>query len=160
MIKLKDLIMEIWNSDIWPSNIWNSNIWNSDIWPSKVWEGQQLNEIIGYHNYWVLPSGKIEEVDDHINWFTDNVDSEFFHDEDGFPTKEDGSICEPEEVYDAAYSMGYIRMTKEIKDDSPLMVDFSPQRLPSNIQWRNIRDFAIENGWQVYNAPLNKIIEL
>ncbi len=39
MIKLKDLIIETWNSNIWPSNIWKSDIWNSDIWPSHVWEG-------------------------------------------------------------------------------------------------------------------------
>ena len=37
MIKLKDLILETWNSNIWPSNIWNSDIWKSSIWNSNIW---------------------------------------------------------------------------------------------------------------------------
>jgi|SRR5579862_9324213 len=44
MIKLKNLILETWNSNIWPSNIWNSNIWNSDIWPSHIWENDEDDE--------------------------------------------------------------------------------------------------------------------
>jgi len=41
MIKLKDIILETWNSNIWPSDIWNSQIWNSDIWPSHIWENDE-----------------------------------------------------------------------------------------------------------------------
>ncbi len=43
MIKLKDLIIETWNSNIWPSNLWNSDIWNSEIWPSHIWENETDN---------------------------------------------------------------------------------------------------------------------
>ena len=151
MIKLKDLIIETWNSDIWMSDIWNSDIWNSNIDPSNIWEGekQTLNEMMFAQNYWVLPDGKIIEVDDHISWFTDNIESPYFHDEDGQPTNSDGSICEPEEVYEAASKMGYIRMLKPYEDEAPLNVDVDRGYPPKNIQLRNIRDFAIEKGWKL-----------
>lgn len=41
MIKLKDLILETWNSNIWPSDIWNSHLWNSDTWNSNIWENEE-----------------------------------------------------------------------------------------------------------------------
>ncbi len=166
MIKLKDLITELWNSNLWNSNLddthlWNSNIDKSDIWnpgvsschsdesPDSEMNFGNLNEIMGAKNFWVLPNGNIEEVDDHLNWFTDNVESEFYHDEDGFTTKADGSICEPEDVYEVASKMGYIRMLKEPGDKNPLTVDVEPSHPPTNLQTRNIRDFAIEHRWKL-----------
>lgn len=108
-----------------------------------------LLEIMFAKNYWVLPDGEIVEVDDHINWFTDNVDSPYFHDEDGMPTMEDGSICEPEDVYEVAYKMGYVRLVKPHEEEYPLSVDFDRNKSPTNLQLRNIRDLAIENGWKL-----------
>ncbi len=161
MIKLKDLIIEGWNSNIWPSDIWNSNLWNSDIWPSHVWEGQkQLNEIMGAKNFWMLPNGKIEDVGDHLDWYLDNVDSEWFKDDKGFPICSDGSIAEPEDVYDDAYKKGYVRLVKEPVADTPLGFEYNRSRPPTPNQMKNLKDFAIENEWTLFDDTIRRHVEL
>ncbi len=161
MIKLKDLIIEGWNSNIWPSNIWNSDIWNSDIWPSHVWEGQeQLNEVMDFRNFWVLPSGQIEEVDDHLNWFTDNIETEFYHDENGIITFQDGTIAEPGDVYEKAGSMGYIRITQEIKNDGPLEFDYIRSVPPTQRQMKAMKDLALENHLELKDVVTGRMIDL
>lgn len=116
-------------------------------------------EIMGAKNFWVLPDGEIEEVGDHIGWFTDNVESEFFHDEDGFPIKQDGSIAEESDVYNAAYNLGYVRLVKQI-GDYPLMFDYDRNRPPTPKQIKAIKDFAIENHWELRDNTMRKYIDL
>ena len=106
-----------------------------------------------------MPDGQIEEVGDHIGWFTDNVESEFFHDEDGLPIKQDGSIAEESDVYDAAYNLGYVRLVKQI-GDYPLMFDYSRSKPPTAKQIKTIKDFAIENQWDLYDSVIRRKIEL
>jgi hypothetical protein len=86
--------MEGWNSHIWNSNIEQSHLWNSNIEKSDIWNPgisshnsdsefspdsdsnnfENLNEILGAKNFWVLPNGNIKEVDSHLNWIIDNVE--------------------------------------------------------------------------------------
>ena len=117
-------------------------------------------EIMGAHNFWMLPNGSItEDIGDHIPWFTDNVETEFYHDEDGFPIKQDGSIAEEEDVYDAAFALGYIKLTKEIVN-GPLYFDYSPSKPLTNLQLRNLKNFAIENRWELKDAVTQRDIDL
>lgn len=146
MIKLKDLLKEDWNSNIWKSNIWKSHLWNSDLWKSHIWEDEKLNEVMDARNFWVLPNGEIEEVEDHIEWMIN-------HDKDV-----SGSDWDWDTIYDIAFDKGYVRMVKEI--NRPLIVDYSLDRPPTNLQWRNIKDFAIENGWKLVDRNGRREIEL
>lgn len=160
MIKLKNLIIETWNSNIWSSDIWKSDIWKSDIWPSHIWEGGEINEILDYRNFWVLPNATIEEVDDHLNWFTDNVETEFYHDEDGIPTYQDGTIAEPGDVYEMAGSMGYIRITKALEDNGPFEFDYIRSVPPTQRQMKAMKDLAIENGVELKDLVTGRMVDL
>lgn len=106
-----------------------------------------ITEIFGAKNFWVLPDGKIVECADHVDWFMQNVESELDFDGD-YPIKSDGSIAEQSDVYNVAFAMGYVRLVKEA-GDKPVLMDFDPDRPPTNLQVRNIRDFAIEHHWRV-----------
>jgi len=158
MIKLKDLIIETWNS-----NIWMSDLWNSDIWPSHIWEGEKkpLNEILDFRNFWVLPDGRIEEVDDHISWFvTETNQDKYQMDDDGYPLDEWGAIAEPSDVYTLASEMGYIRITQEIKNNGPLEFDYVRDRPPTQRQLKSMKDLAIENRVELKNAVTDRMIDL
>ena len=80
MIKLKDLIIETWNSNIWKSDLWNSHLWNSNIWNSDIWnpgisshhsdsesesEFGDLNEteINQTYGHWISTDCKMIDVD-------------------------------------------------------------------------------------------------
>jgi hypothetical protein len=174
MIKLKDLIIETWNSNIWPSDLWNSNIWNSDIWPSHVWEGENINEVADALNFWCLPSGKIEYVGDHIEWFLNNIDQDKFYginrygtplwldgfDEEGLPEEELCSEAEDRDVYNLAYSKGFVRLTKENNESSPLIFEYYPGKPPTQKQLKSIKDFTIEKGWKLQDGITNREVDL
>jgi len=117
-----------------------------------------LSEIMGAINFWVMPTGEIKRVGDHLGWFTSNVDSEFHYSGVGdFPTKSDGSIPEPEDVYELAYKMGYVTLTKYVEG---LVVDYFRGNSPTQKQWKSIKDFAIENRWKLFDGVIDKEIDL
>lgn len=121
----------------------------------------KLNEIEGFLNFWVLPDGKIEKVKDHIGWFLVNVDQDKFHmNDDDMIITDDGSMAEEEEIYQEAFKLGYVRMVKKPEENYPLYIDYSSDRPPSNLQWRNIKNFAIENHWQLTDGIRRKDVEL
>ena len=105
-----------------------------------------------------MPNGDIKQVGDHLEWFTSTVDSKFYYSGEGdFPTKSDGSIPEIEEVYELAYKMGYVRLTKYVEG---LNVDYFRGNPPTQKQWKSIKDFAIDKGWKLFDGVTGKEIDL
>lgn len=117
-----------------------------------------LNEVAAAENYWVKPDGNIVEVYDHVDWFLNNVENDTFEIYDGMPITKTGAIAELRDVYDLAESMGYIRIVND--SEYPIYISYSLKRPPTNIQWRNIKNFAIENQKELHDATTNRPIEL
>ncbi len=161
MIKLKDIIIETWNSNIWPSDLWNSDIWNSDIWPSHVWEGKKIDEWIGpgVKNYWLSPDGKMIEVYDHIEYVVEFIDPDNFYMEEDYPMTNDGGIAEEDEVYEAAYAKQFVRVVSEKKENT-MYFSYGEGHPPSRKQMAELRNFAIENKFQLVNAMNNRPVDL
>jgi len=161
MIKLKDLIIETWNSNIWPSNIWKSDIWNSDIWPSHVWEGEKLDEWIGkgVKNYWLTPDGKLIEVYDHIEYVVEKIDPQAFYMEDGYPMKDDGSIAEEDDVYEVAYAKQFVRVVAETSEKK-IYFSYGEGNPPNRRQLSELKNVAIEQRFELINAMNNRPIDL
>ncbi len=161
MIKLKDLIIETWNSNIWPSDLWNSDIWNSDIWPSHVWEGKKLDEWIGegVKNYWLSPDGKMIEVYDHIEYVVEFIDPDSFYMEDGYPMKDDGSIVEEDDVYEVAYAKQFVRVVIE-SNEKKMYFSYGEGFPPNRKQLSELKNFAIEHQYELINSMNNRPVDL
>jgi len=119
----------------------------------------KLTEIMGAKNFWVLPNSTIIPTDDHLGWFTNNIKSKFFIDDDGFPTTEDGAIADEYDVYNEAFNMGFVRLVKPIHG-SALIIDYARNKPPTQKQFKSIKDFAIDNQWQLYDSITKRHFDL
>ena len=130
------------------------NNFSNDI--GKIYENFILNEIAGATNYWLLPDGKLIKVYDHIDYAVKNLNTPFTIDPDEYiPVNSDGSIAEPDEVYDVVFQMGYVRI---VEDSANIYFTYSLSKKPSRDQFMALYELAQDKNKNLIDGETDKII--
>jgi hypothetical protein len=99
-------------------------------------------------DYWLDPQGKFHDTSiegSHMNWAKKYAALK------DVPYHNEGS------AYDPLFQLGFVRV---VTDNHQIMIQYSKQRPPTNLQWRTLKDAAIESGLFLHDDVANKIIEL
>ena len=113
----------------------------------------------GIKNYWLSPDGKLVEVYDHIQYVVDVIAPEPFYMQDGYPMKDDGSIVNEDDVYEAAYAKQFVRVITET-NVKKIYFSYGEKYPPNRKQFSELRNFAIEKKYELINSMNNRPVDL
>jgi hypothetical protein len=127
---------------------------NNDI--GKLYENFILNEIAGATNYWLSSDGELIKVEDHIDYAVKNFNTPFHIDPDEYiPMNSDGSIAEENDVYDAVFQMGYVRV---VEDSANIYFTYSLSKKPNRNQFMTLYEFAQNKNKNLIDGETDKVI--
>ena len=124
---------------------------------ANIYESTIINEIAGAINYWLLPSGELIKVHDHIYYAVENfpeLEKEFYMQED-FPYNNDGSIVDEEDVYFAAGEHGYTRVVEE---SANIYFTYLMSVKPNKSQFTTLFNLANDKDKNLIDGETQKVI--
>ncbi len=116
-----------------------------------LWEDEEDSSTYkakGYDSYWVDKDGRFHPTHSHYNWATSYLNR----------LKKNPSSPSSETVYERMFELGFIRVSIN-SGNKMLHVEYG-KIVPNRNQWKQITDFAIEQGYKVHNDNLNRDVEL
>ncbi len=130
-------------------NAADSNLMGSEIElnESKQHSNNVVNEIKPGTEYWMNPDGKFYELSHdefHSAWARSYLRTHNIPFDNQTPQQ-------------SMFNLGFIRVV--VNSDS-IMIEYSQNKKPSNLQWRNLKDAAINAGLELFDDIIVKPIEL